>query len=184
MATKRRTPSRTFRWTRAHLARLPDDGQRYEVLNGALLVTPQAGASHQDVASYLIALLRPYCAHHQLGVTVGPGAVVWNDNELQPDVQVIPGVSRLAHGADWTAFARPVLVVEILSPGSDRHDRIEKRAAYMALGIAEYWMVNIAARTVTVCRPAHEDVVIRDTLTWQPNPSVPALTIPLGELFA
>ncbi len=71
MAT--RSP-RTRRWTRADLERLPDDGNRYEVLNGNLFVTPQAAFDHQDIAGALLVALRTYCAQHEIGIVVGPGS--------------------------------------------------------------------------------------------------------------
>ena len=78
-------------WTRADLARLPDDGNRYEVLDGQLLVTPQATYAHQRVAIELAMRLEIYARQHAVAHVVGPGAVPFRKNELQPDVQVIPG---------------------------------------------------------------------------------------------
>ncbi|MEA3245019.1 MAG: Uma2 family endonuclease [Gemmatimonadota bacterium] len=187
MATKR--PSRTraprpWRWTRAHLARLPNDGHRYEVLDGALLVTPQARLAHQEVVARLIEVLRPYCRTHELGVAVGPGAVVWSDNELQPDVQVIPlPAARVMH-EEWETVPPPLLVIEVLSQGSERHDRGKKRAAYLMLGIPEYWIVDIDARSVTVHMPgAAAPMVVTGALPWTPRADVPALEIDLVRLL-
>jgi Uma2 family endonuclease len=72
------------RWTRADLQDLPDDGNRYEVLDGALLVTPMASFDHQYVVSRLFGALTAYCEEHRLGRVVTPGAVVFGGNELQP----------------------------------------------------------------------------------------------------
>src|SRR6185369_2826864 len=85
----RRTPARPRirPWTRADLARLPDDGNRYEVLDGALLVTPQASLPHQRVAFRLAVAIDAYTARHGVAHVVGPGAVPFGANELQPDVQ-------------------------------------------------------------------------------------------------
>jgi Uma2 family endonuclease len=108
------TAIKTRPWTRADLARLPDDGNRYEVLDGELLVTPQASVSHQRIAIELSMALEQYCARHSIGFVVGPGAVPFGKNELQPDVQVIPGPPPPAK-TKWTALPLPLLVVEILS---------------------------------------------------------------------
>lgn len=183
MVTRPSKP-RPWRWTRAHLAQLPDDGHRYEVLGGALLVTPQARFVHQRVALRLARLIDAHCEAHGLGVVVGPGAVVWDDNELQPDVQVIPISDERARSAEWESLPLPLLVVEILSPGSERHDRGVKRAAYLHLGIQEYWVVDIEARTVSVLKPgAAEPVMATRSLTWQPHTDLPALCVDLTTLL-
>jgi Uma2 family endonuclease len=171
-------------WTRAELARLPDDGNRYEVLNGELLVTPQANPRHQVIAFALGAILRDHCALHGLGVVVGPGAVVFDDNELQPDVQVIPVRGPIPANAIWEDLPHPLLVVEILSAGSHRHDLVKKRDAYLRVGIPEYWVVDHEARRVLVFRRSDtEPLVFTETLVWQPDTTA-ALTIDLRELLA
>src|SRR5579862_9510550 len=108
---------RTRPWTRADLARLPDDGNRYEVLDGQLLVTPQASFPHQYAASELIAALGVYCRQHALGVVVGPGAVPFGKNELEPDVEVVPVAPRDITDT-WDDAPRPILVIEVLSQGT------------------------------------------------------------------
>jgi Uma2 family endonuclease len=176
MATKTRP------WTRADLARLPDDGNRYEVLDGELLVTPQANPPHQWIAAELMSALRDYCTRLRLGVVVGPGAVVFGRNELQPDVEVIPcAADDLA--STWDDVPTPILVVEILSEGSRRHDRVTKRDAYRDRGIPVYWIVDPAERTVCVVRPDRADEVVRDVLKWQPAGASKPLEIELGAIL-
>jgi Uma2 family endonuclease len=187
MATKDprspRTP-RKFRWTRAHLTRLPDDGNRYEVLDGELLVTPQAAGWHQEIAVRLIVALHPYCLAHGAGSTLGPGAVVFGKNELQPDVLVVPGKIRPASMRTWTDFPNPTLVIEITSPGSERHDLIKKRDAYLHIGIPEYWVVDVVKRHVLVFHPGSDaSVVVTDTLHWKPVTHAPALEIDVRALL-
>ena len=176
---------RPFRWTRAHLTRLPDDGNRYEVLNGELLVTPQAGPRHQWLGVELGATLMAYCNSHALGIVVGPGAVVFEKNELQPDVQVIPIARPIPVGTVWESLPLPILVVEILSPGSVRHDLHKKRSAYLGLGIPAYWAVDHEAKRVFVYEPGvDEPQLVTDTLHWQPRAGIPPLVIDLGALLA
>jgi Uma2 family endonuclease len=175
--------TRTRAWTRADLARLPDDGNRYEVLNGKLLVTPQASVPHQAIASRVARLLDTYCEAHAIGRVFGPGAVPFGKNEVQPDVEVVPNiVSPLPE--KWDDLPLPLLVVEILSGSTRRRDRGDKRDAYIGLGIAEYWIIDRHAREVTVARPGCVDRVVNDALRWQPHEHLPALEIPLRELFA
>ncbi len=123
------------RWSRDELERFPEDGNRYEVLDGELLVTPQPGFDHQFVAARLVHALYAYCAAHKIGVVVGPGAVIWGKNELQPDVEVIP-VSPPPRKRTWATLPFPILAVEILSPSgvSRARDLGVKREAYLQRG--------------------------------------------------
>lgn len=177
-----RMATETRPWTRADLTRLPDDGNRYEVLDGALLVTPQASFSHQDAATNLLVLLRGYCREHGIGVAVGPGAVPFGDNELQPDVVVVP-VQPPAGEVKWEELPLPILVVEVLSGSTRRRDLGIKRQAYLRIGIPEYWLVDRGARTVRVAKPGGTDRVENETLQWTPRANVPPLVIRLAELF-
>lgn len=174
---------RKFRWTRAHLTRLPDDGNRYEVLDGELLVTPQARPGHQEIAVRLIMALRPYCGAHQLGTALGPGAVVFDDNELQPDVIVVPLKVGPSNNT-WVGLPIPRLVVEVLSPGSERHDLVKKRDAYLRIGIPEYWVVDLDRLRVLVFRTGSDEPhAVTDTVRWQPVPDAPALEINITALL-
>lgn len=169
-------------WTRADLARLPDDGNRYEVLDGELFVTPQSRVPHQYVATGLAVRLAAYCERHALGVVVGPGAVPFGKNELQPDVQVVPVAP--SHLPDrWEELPLPTLVVEVLSESTGRRDRGKKRDAYVRLGIPEYWIVDIGEHAVTVVRPDRPDELVAGTLPWHPRGAAEPLTIDLAALF-
>ena len=110
------------------LEHFPDDGNRYELLDGVLLVTPQAAAPHQIVASRIqgelgISLQKPGLAH-----VVGPGAVVrMPRTQLQPDILVYP--TRFSPMTDWRKITEHWLAVEILSRSSRIYDREFKRDA-------------------------------------------------------
>ncbi|MEX2181730.1 MAG: Uma2 family endonuclease [Gemmatimonadaceae bacterium] len=170
-------------WTRAELKRLPDDGNRYEVLDGRLLVTPLPGAPHQRTALALSTALFAYCRNHSVGVVVAPGPVPHDDSELQPDIAVYLD-STIPFDANWERFPRADLVVEILSPSTRRRDLGIKRAAYRRWGIPEYWIVDTGRRTITVVRPGREDELVTDTLRWRPRPDVPVLEIALATIFS
>jgi Uma2 family endonuclease len=178
MATRTRKP---FRWTRGDLARLPDDGNRYEVLDGELLVTPQASYRHQDIAARLFRALGEYCARHSIATVVGPGAIPFGRSELQPDVQVIPGQPPARKGVKWSDLPRPMLVAEVLSDSTAHRDLGKKREAYLRIGVAEYWAVDPDAREVHVFRSGTEEpAIVRHVLRWQPIEDVPPLEIPIG----
>jgi Uma2 family endonuclease len=168
-------------WTRADLDRLPEDGNRYEVLDGALLVTPQAAFEHQRVATRLAVILSAYCDAEGIGVTVAPGTVLHGKCELQPDVQVIPGAP--ARGAMWDDLPRPILVVEVLSDSTARRDLGIKRDAYLRWQIAEYWAVDPRAATVHVfTTEAPEGREVRDELSWHPVGADAPLTVRVSEV--
>src|SRR5690242_13970272 len=118
------------RWTREDLARLPNDGNRYEVLDGKLLVTPQASFPHQFAAMRLIRILGDYCERHGLGVAVGPAALILGKDELQPDVEVVP-LSPDKVNRKWIDVPIPILAIEILSAATRRRDLVDKRLAYL-----------------------------------------------------
>ena len=173
----------TRRWTRADLASLPDDGNRYEVLDGELLVTPQASYDHQRVAARLMLALGLYCERHGLGEVVGPGAVVFDANELQPDVQVVPG-ARVTRGAHWKSLPVPSLAIEILSDSTSQRDLGKKRDAYRRIDIPAYWVVDPDQRHVLVwTRASEQPVTVTDLLRWKPSADVPPLEISLDSIL-
>jgi Uma2 family endonuclease len=127
------------------LERLPDDGHRYELLDGTLLVTPAPGWSHQEVAG---ALYRALHAASVPGtrVLIAPFAVRFGrDTELQPDVLV----ARYADLTPKNLPAAPLLAVEVRSRSTALVDLNLKRAAYEREGVASYWVVDPDAPLVT-----------------------------------
>lgn len=172
----------TRRWTRADLERMPEDGNRYEVLDGALLVTPSPFVPHQFVASLLNARLQAYCESHRIGASFGPGAIPHGKSELIPDVLVALGVTRPLPKR-WTEMPTPSLVVEVLSDSTRRRDLGIKRDAYELWGVPEYWIVDCEDRSITNVRAGQPDARVTDAIEWQPRPDIPALRIELDDLF-
>ncbi len=169
-------------WTRADLDHLPDDGNRYEVLDGALLVTPAPNERHQRVATELAAQLVWYCRAHRLGTVYAYGAIPRDRSELQPDVMVVLGDVR-ERKSGWKGLPRPALVVEVLSDSTRSRDLLLKREAYDRWGIAEYWVVDADECLVTTVHPGGDEVGVADVLRWQPRAELPALEIELADLF-
>ena len=117
---------------------MPDDGHRYELIDGTLIVTPAPGDSHQGVLGTLYVLLREACPDH-LRVRLAPYDVTLApDTRVQPDLLVAPRASLVERGL----FGPPLLAVEILSPSTKAYDRGMKFARYAAAGIASYWIVD------------------------------------------
>jgi Uma2 family endonuclease len=173
-------------WTAAQAIALPDDGNRYEVLDGELVVMPPPSWAHQVAVEQLYLSLHAYVRAHALGwVKLSPSAVVLSERRLvQPDVFVLPrGVGPAPR--DWSDITALLLAVEVLSPSTARRDRWQKRHMYQAFGASEYWIVDTDAREVERWRPADErPQVCRDTLMWAPEGSRAPLAIDLVTFFA
>jgi len=120
----------------------PDDGQRYELVEGILLVTPAPGSDHQIVIARLLAALHAYLADHGPAYVVSPGEIeIAPALHLEPDLLVFPSTFR--PGTKWTDINRWWLAVEVLSPSSKHYDRDYKLEAYLHLGVDEVWIVDL-----------------------------------------
>lgn len=177
-------PVSTTEWTLEKLHALPDDGNRYELVDGELLVSPAPRPPHQRVISRFHLLMGPWALQHGLEVFLAPSAVRSGERrELQPDLFVLPFVNGRPD-EEPTDLTRVILAIEVLSPSTARHDRITKRRVYLEEGVAEYWIVDPEGRTVGRWRLGEERPEIVDTaLTWTP-PAAPALEIDLVAMFA
>lgn len=126
------------RWSRADLDTLPDDGHRYEIIDGALVVTPSPSMPHQDAVLTLAILLKAACPAH-LKTMVAPFDVVLDEHSvLEPDVLVCER-DRLGHRE---LDGPPVLAVEVLSPTTARVDRGLKQQRFERAGCPSYWLVD------------------------------------------
>lgn len=175
----------TRRYTVAEALALPDDGNRYEVVHGELLVTPAPATRHQAVVRELgvrlYAYLKPLgCAD---ALYFGPADIFWGDDIwVQPDLLVVvpEEVSN-----DWHTFKTLRLTVEVLSPSSVRGDRIVKRRAYQENRVGTYWIVDPDRRLAEVWRPDDEaPELVTDVLRWRVTPEAPELVIGLSDVWA
>lgn len=174
-------PVATRPWTLDDLERLPDDGNKYEVVRGELFVTPPPGPDHETILARLTRILDPYVERHALGFVYHPRAVFrFEGSEVEPDLMVRTRVTReLA----WNDSVKPLLIVEVLSPSTRRRDREQKRSFYVDVGIADYWIVDAEARTITVVRPAEQDAPCAGELTWHPAGAVEPLVVQVADLL-
>lgn len=163
------------------LQHFPDDGNRYELLDGVLLVTPQAAAPHQIVASRIQAELAISLQKTGLAHVVGPGAVVQMPRtQLQPDILVYP--ARFSPRTDWRKISEHWLAIEVLSRSSRIYDREFKRDAYFALGLQQVWLVDWRDQSVEVCTTKGHSRVVRDGIRWKIAGA--HVVIDLREVFA
>jgi Uma2 family endonuclease len=138
-------------WTYKDYAALPDDGHRYEIVDGVLYMAPSPNRSHQNTAFEIASYLRTHVKLTGLGqVYIAPFDVELNSQTVvQPDVIVV-----LNHDLNRITESRivgaPDLVVEVSSPGTVGYDREKKQQNYARAGVPEYWIADPWSRTVEV----------------------------------
>jgi Uma2 family endonuclease len=129
-------------FTRADLEGMPDDGRRYEIIDGVLIVSAAPGRLHQRAVGRLYRALDDACPDG-LEVLIAPFAIALSeDSEIQPDLLV-------GHDDEFTdrnLVGRPLLAVEVLSPSSRLLDTHVKRARFERAGTPSYWVVDPVAR--------------------------------------
>jgi Uma2 family endonuclease len=163
---------------------LPDDGNRYEVVHGELLVTPAPRLWHQKLVGRLQAALDAYLQREVVGeVFTAPADISWGrDVRVQPDVFVVP--REEARPLDWAAIRTVLLAAEVLSPSSQRADRFTKRRLYQERSVPTYRVVDGDERLVEVWTPQTEFPAIeRERLSWHPAGVGGRFTLELAELF-
>ena len=178
--------AQTRKWTLRELHRLPDDGNRYELVRGELFVTPAPSQEHEELAAVLGRMLEAYVATHRLGRVYRPRAIIRvGESETEPDLMVRPVSPGRPRG--WVKAPLPLLVVEILSDATRRRDHEDKRSLYMDEGIPEYWIVDGDERRIRVVRAdaaVSDQLVWSDTtLTWHPRGASEPLVIDVQWYF-
>ena len=170
----------TVPWTRKDLDRLPDDGNRYEVLDGELLVTPVPSVEHQAIVEWLAARLFPFVLANELGTLGFPRSViVESGSQVEPDLMVRPHL----RGGSWERAPRPILVIEVISEATRRRDLVNKSAFYIRAGIPEYWAVDRRGRSIVRFTAASSETV-NSVLTWTPKGIAATLDIDVAAMFA
>ncbi len=163
---------------------LPDDGQRYELVHGELLVTPAPRAWHQEVVQRIGRALEDYTRQVGVGhVFRAPADISWSDDTLvQPDVFVVPLDD--ARTLDWARMTTLLLAVEVLSPSTARADRFTKRRLYQEVRVPSYWIVDPDRRCVEVWTPEATFPAIEwGAVTWRPAGAPLELTLRIEDLF-
>ncbi len=173
-------------WTVDDVHALPDDGNRYEVIDGELLVTPAPSLMHQDIVLRLARILADYLDRECVGhLVIAPADVQFSTRRLvQPDVFV----AALVNGRrpmSYDEIGKLLLAVEVVSPSTSRADRVSKRQIYREEGVAEYWVVDGDARVFERSTPGDGRIdVASDELIWHPAGAAEALTFSVASFFA
>ena len=180
-------PAAQANWTVDMLDALPDDGQRYEIIDGELFVTPAPSDVHQLVASAFHRRVHEYLRPGSIArAMISPADVRKGDrrrNRVQPDVFAV----RLVDGSRPPypyGLADLLLAIEVESPSNPLYDYHVKRALYLSNGVPEYWVVNTEARVVSRWRSGDErgDVLSRG-IDWHAPGMATPLTMDLPDLF-
>ncbi len=142
-------PGRQRLLTYADYAALPDDGHRYQLLEGELVMTPSPNRWHQQISIRLASDVLDHVRARGLGeVFAAPLDVTLDDrNVVQPDILFVSNERSGILQGSWVIGA-PDLCVEILSPGTERIDRVRKLELYARFGVTHYWIVDLDAQTI------------------------------------
>lgn len=180
----------TLRWNSRDLESLPDDGKRYEIIDGELYASKQPHYYHQRVCINLSDSLEAWNRQAGLGeANYAPGLIFAEDDDVAPDIvwTSFPRLKAVLQ-ADGKLHAAPELVIEVLSPGArnETRDREAKLKLYSRRGVSEYWILDWIARRVEVYRRKQAQLRLaatllgRDTLT---SPLLPGFSCDLADLF-
>ncbi len=173
--------------TYEHLQQMPDDGKRYEILEGELAVTPAPSTRHQRV---LFELARFFTRVEDAGygrAYLAPADVVLDETTVvQPDLFFI-AKDRLHIVTEQNIQGPPDLAVEVPSETTRKRDLGAKLRLYAQFGISHYWVVDPDTRTVRTLRLAdsayQEDPTLAERDVFG-SPLFPGITLPLAEVFA
>jgi Uma2 family endonuclease len=175
--------------TVAELDALPEDGNRYELIEGELFVSRAPGIPHQRVLLNLQIALAEYLATNPIGILVpGAGAVFSDYDAVIPDLALVLS-ERWERVVENDRFvAAPDLLVEIISPGTENRQRDlkAKRNLYGKYGVKEYWIVDPENRSVMVLSPEGQTLKETRTVTGDEelaSPLFPGLQIRVSALF-
>lgn len=179
------------RLTYADLLRMPDDGTRYELIDGEAYVIPSPNAKHQTALLQLAIRLQEAIRDRSTLFIAPLDVVLADDTVLQPDLLLVTpsGRAQIKRGVEGP----PDLAVEILSRTSVRRDRGVKRTAYARFGVGEYWLVDLNQQAIEVyhlgpgTKPDYH--AVRAVRIYRPGeilttPLLPALALDPGQLFS
>jgi Uma2 family endonuclease len=180
----------TPRFTSADLEAFPDDGKRYEIIDGELYVSKQPHWYHQYVCSRLVLKLQQWSEESGRGQAVAaPGIIFAEDDDVAPDIVWISS-HRLGInlGTDGKLHAAPELIIEVLTPGAanEKRDKEAKLKLYSRRGVDEYWVVDWLRRRVEVFRRENAHLALAVSLTESDTLATPVLngfTCRVADLF-
>jgi Uma2 family endonuclease len=175
--------------TVAELDACPDDGNRYELIEGKLFVSRAPGIPHQRVLNNLQFALESYVKENPIGIVVpGAGAVFSDYDAVIPDLVFVRNERWSEVVTEIRFTGAPDLVIEILLPGKENRDRDlrVKRQLYAKFGVAEYWVVDSENRLVEVYRLQNqrlENIATRRNGEEVTTSLLPDFQLPVSTIF-
>jgi len=174
--------------TYPELRLMPDDGKRYELIDGEVIVSPSPSEKHQRASGRLYVSWAVHVEKNKLGrVYYAPFDVVFSEKTaLQPDLLFVSKTRVGIIGPEYIIGA-PDLVVEILSPSRPAYDRVTKLEQYALYGVAEYWIIDPIAESVEIYVLADKRYELKGTFTGSQvlnTPLLPGWELPVSELFS
>jgi Uma2 family endonuclease len=174
-------------WKYEDLFSLPDDGRRYEIIEGELYEMPAPSWAHSTVIANLISALIPLVVRLGGRWRTAPLDVFFQGADpVQPDIIVLLPESQ-AHPSERGVEGPPDVLIEVLSPSNRGHDLLTKRSLYARAGVREYWLVDPEARTIeilTLDRDAFHLAVAASGDETPVSPLLGILPITAVDLFA
>ncbi|MEW6210006.1 MAG: Uma2 family endonuclease [Acidobacteriota bacterium] len=168
---------------------MPEDGNRYELIEGEILMSRAPGITHQQVLTNLMESFLLYLAQNRIGrILPGPGLIFDKYNAVIPDLIFVSNERRDQIISGERLIAAPELVVEILSPGTEneRRDRNIKRRLYARFGVEEYWLIDPENQQAEIYRLQQGNLRLRETLTDDDeitSPLLPGYACKANQIF-
>jgi Uma2 family endonuclease len=169
------------------LEAMPDDGNRYEIIEGELFVSCAPGLTHQRVQGNLLILIDRYLETNPIGEIIStPGLILSNFSGVIPDLVFFTHEMSNHVISGERLIAAPAIVIEIVSPGAEnvRRDRVAKRQLYAKHQVIEYWIVDLHTKTIELLTgPSFEVETIfkeKDLLT---SACLPGFSCSTNEIF-
>jgi Uma2 family endonuclease len=176
------------RLTYPELRLMPDDGKRYELIDGEVFVTPSPSEKHQRVLVKLLVSIYNHVDARNLGrVYIAPFDVVFGEKTaLQPDLLFV-SAGRLGIIGPEYVLGAPDLVVEVLSPYRQSYDRVTKLEQYALHGVTEFWIVDPFAESIEIYHLEGRRYELKGAFAGDDilqSPLLPGWEIPAGDLFS
>ena len=175
--------------TVADLDCTPDDGNKYELIEGEIYMSRAPGLTHQITLQNFQMALVSYLTNHPIGIVVpGPGVIFDDFNGVIPDIVFFRNERRAEIASGERMSGAPDLVIEIISPGTEneRRDRVLKRRLYGRFGVKEYWLVDLVNHAVEVFQLGKEGLELAVVFTGEDEMTssvLPGFRVKLTDLF-